>query len=656
MKLLFTYIPFQVLIGVLLGVLFPLINIYLIIIFTLVIFLLLGFYFFRKNYLFFCFVVFSGYVISCFSQYLNNNLQHSNNHYLSYVNKPSVISLTLIKSLKSSKQNFRFYARVNQVDSTESSGKILLQIPKIHLPKVGDVIMGYSTIFPINKASSNYNFNYQEYLKRRNIYGKIYLKNYSKINEVKSVFFEIQKLRSAVERKLLASNISFSTKSLMIAMLLGDKEYLTSEVENSFINSGVVHLIAISGMHIGVLYLLLCYSFSFLKYIKYGNYTEVFLILSCLVSFAIFSGLSSSVVRSVVMFGFILLSKLKREKGLLLEPIISSALLLLICNPNYLFNAGFQLSYLAVISIVVFYPIVTQKIVVKNKIVKYLVDVLIVSIIAQLGVLAISIYYFNQFSLQFLFANFFAVSLLPLVLYGGIIVLFKVLFWPSLSYVEKYYDIFINYFIGVLEYFSSLNKLLLVDINITTIQVYWYYLLLFFVWFCIKMKNMFSVFMCLSLIIICQISHVYERMDINNKTELIVYNTYKPLIISCKQRDMLQVFGTYNKEIIKKNKIRNSVSAVMCSEELVFEFDKNIYLIINKNLDYSSLYFNDGIIILDDNPKINLLRILIALKPNKVIISANNYISNVEKWKSTCKKLQVPFYDVKKQGAYIKSL
>ncbi len=655
MKLLFTYLPFQLLLGVLIGVLYPADYECLLIVFLCLLVCVLGFYRYKRAYLFLFFIVCVGYVFSSFSVYITNDV-HKEDHYTHFKTKKGNLRFTIVKQITSTAANHRFYANLHQINTKKCSGKILVTIPKLYVVQVGDVLVANAVLKEINHPISPYDFNYKHYLKRKQVYGKVYVKQYVKIRREETIPFQLQYLRTAVEQKVIKLALSSTTKSLLIAMLLGDKEYLTSETKTAFVNSGVVHLIAISGMHIGVLYLLFYYALSFLNILKSGKYIQVFLVLLLLIGFAIFSGLSSSVVRTVTMFGFILLAKLKRQKGLLLEPIVTSALVLLLCHPNYLLDAGFQLSYLAVISIVTFYPIVASRWKLKNKILKYFVDVLLVSVIAQLGVLGVSLYYFHQFSFQFLIANFYAVSLLPLVLYGGIVVLLKLVVWEQVAGVDYVYTLFIEQYVAVIRFLGEMDSFLWKQINFTQLQVFGYYILLFLIWYLFKNWNFKRGTFVLVWVMVLQLHSVYMRNVLHHKKELVVYNTYKSVMISVKKKDKLFVYNHFDERDLQMNGIRNNIKEQVLVSDEVFQFHQNTYLLLDDALDYSSLSTPNLVLILDDHPNVNLERVIKTLHPKRIIICANNYPNIVLKWKGTCKKLQVPFYDVKQQGAYVVSL
>ncbi|NIJ46117.1 competence protein ComEC [Wenyingzhuangia heitensis] len=658
MKLLLSYVPFQVLIGVLFGILFQHSNNTLFIIFVFI--LILSMVLMRSTTLFkryitlFTLIIFG--ILSSWFSILINKEQNNKHHYTYFRPSVSTLQLTVIKTLKSSKKLNRYYAKVTSIGSKKACGNVLVETLKDSTSVLiaGDNFVCKQIIQPINTASSPYDFDYKKYLSLKKVYGKIRIYNYIKIGKSDFGLFKIQNYRTKIVAKLQTSTLSVETKGLLMAMLLGDREQLSKEMQVAFTNAGVVHLIAISGMHVGVLYFLLCYTFGFVKRFNYGNYIHVFIVVVCLWCFAVFSGLSTSVVRSVTMFSFIILSKLKRKRGLLLEPIISSMLLLLLLQPNYLFDVGFQLSYTAVISIVVFYPLLMRKYHLKNKIIKYFVDVVVVSVVAQLGVLPITLYYFHQLPLQFLMANFIAVSLLPLVLYGGFLVLIKVLITNKWIFIERWFDEFIRGYINMINYFSSLESFLLKDISIRQVHVLGYYIVLILIWKLLYKYSYKSLVMLFSSLIIFQFCHIYNQYKIHQKEQLIIYNDYKNSIVSIKKDKNIFVFtdSGYQK-IIHQNKIKNNIEKVTPIKSKVIGFKENTYVLVDDKLAYDQLNMKGLVLIIFKNPKINIERVLKKIEPKLVIIGASNFYNNRIKWKSTCETLQVPCYDVNSQGAYV---
>jgi len=660
MKLLLTYIPFQLLLGVLLGILIPLekdlfvaVSIVLLILMFVSKLKALCIY---KNKLLFLTIFFGGFLISSFSVFLKNDL-YTKNHYICDLKKEVFLKLRIIESLSSSKKSDRYFGEVIRIDRKKSSGKILIVVNKDSLRSklvLGDEFVCKTNIRKINLPPSPYDFNYRNYLKHKQVFGRIKVENYLKTGKKSNLIWTIRGYRSQVIAKVNQSILSKNTKGLLIAILLGDRDFLSKEIKTSFTNAGVVHLIAISGMHVGVLYFMLLSVLSFLNFYKKGNYIQVVIVLIFLWFFAVFSGLSSSVVRSVTMFSFISLARLHNRKGLLLEPIISSMLLLLIVHPAYLFDVGFQLSYSAVSSIVSFYPLITQKIAFKNKIATYFTDVVIISVAAQLGVLPVVFYYFHQIPLQFLVANFIAVSALPLVIYGGIIVVCKLCISDAFLFIENYYDFFIEKYIAVIAYFSSMDALILKNITLHPFHVFLSFVLLFLLWNLLKAVTYTKIVSFGLCVLLFQFTYIYYQYKVFKKQELIVYNDYRNLAITIKNKYRLMVYQhTLSKEYFRANKRNNCIDEVKKIENDVFQFKEVNYIVINKNYAYDKIKTRGLILIIDNNPKINMMRVVSMLKPKKVIVTAKNYQSNVEKWKNTCNNLQVPFYNIATKGAYV---
>ena len=652
MKLLHTYMPFQVLLGVLLGILWSP-NITVLVCGILFLGVLFFIPFVRKH-LFFCWIVSLGLVMGGLSSYLDKDTNHPH-HYSKLKVEKGILRLRISQSVKTTASIQRFYAEVYQLDTLFCVGKVLLEIPKKEEEskelRVGDELVCRGVFKNIHSPISPYDFNYKEYLYRKGINARFYVHHYRLIGKSKKVWDRIKRWRGCVANKLHHSQFSDKTKALLAAMLLGNKAYISEELRTSFTNSGVVHLIAISGMHVGILYLLIFQSLRFLKRWTYGRYLQIFITIFLLYGFAIFSGGSSSVMRAVTMFSFFLLAKLTPSQRMPYEPVVTSMLVLLLCCPNYLYAIGFQLSYAAVISIVVFYPLCTQKWYVKNKVVKYFMDVLMVSMLAQLGVLPLTLYYFHQIPLQFLGANFFAVSLLPIVLLGGIFMIAKLWLLPRFVILDIGYDAFVQKYLHVIHFFSSLENWIVKDVFFTSVHVWLCYAFLaLLAWLLMRFnyKKMLSLLICIG---VFQVYHWRHKYQNHQKETLLIYNHYKPLTVAIQAGTKLYT----NKEVSALNayKITHQIEDVIVFQDPVFVFKEQLYIIVNASLTYDQLSVIGATLILDNNPHINLERVLISLKPKNVILTNFNYKRNLQKWKQTCQKQNVPFYDIHQQGAYV---
>lgn len=215
-----------------------------------------------------------------------------------------------------------------------------------------------------------------------------------------------------------------ANKAVASAMIIGIKDELDNDLRNSYATAGAVHILAVSGLHVGILFLLLTYVFGWIRRFKHGEIIFGFSVIAILWIYALFTGLSPSVSRAALMFTFFQFgSLLKREKNSV-NTIAISALILLLFEPSWLYEVGFQLSYLAIFGIVYLYPYLNKVWQPNNYLLRKLWQISVVSICAQLFTFPLSIYYFHQFPNYFLLTNPIVTVLSTVILFAGIVLLF----------------------------------------------------------------------------------------------------------------------------------------------------------------------------------------------------------------------------------------
>lgn len=224
----------------------------------------------------------------------------------------------------------------------------------------------------------------------------------------------------------LYRRLSFQGNNLAVlsALTVGDKENLSEDIQETYSVAGASHVLALSGLHIGFLYVLLFFLFSLIwrRWIFFKPIGLLFIIL-LLWAFAFLTGLSSSVVRSVIMFSILAVSCLQPEKPLTLNILAATAFLMLLYNPLWIFDVGFQLSFVAVASILLIQPKLYKLLSVKRRIPRYIWGLLTVSVAAQIGTAPLVIFYFSRFSTHFLLTNLWVIPMVTLILYSAIFML-----------------------------------------------------------------------------------------------------------------------------------------------------------------------------------------------------------------------------------------
>jgi len=254
--------------------------------------------------------------------------------------------------------------------------------------------------------------------------------------------------RARLLDRLSENGVDGNVYAVVAAMALGDKSQLTKELKETYAVTGAAHVLALSGLHLSIIYTLL----SLLLCRRRWQVVSQVLIIICIWSFVFLVGMSASVVRSAVMLTAYALLSLGNRNRMSVNTLAFTAIVMLIVHPLSLFDIGFQLSFLAVLSILIWYPVfealIPQSFLMSHRLVRWLWSLLGVSCAAQLGTAPLIAYYFGRFSSLFLITNFVVIPFTPLILYLTLAVLFV----PSIAYLLIY---IVNALNGILAFVAS---------------------------------------------------------------------------------------------------------------------------------------------------------------------------------------------------------
>lgn len=223
--------------------------------------------------------------------------------------------------------------------------------------------------------------------------------------------------RSVLLQRLESSGLSDDQYAIVAAMALGDKSALTHELKDTYSKTGASHILALSGLHLGIIYALLS---MLVVGRRWQMVTQVAIILS-IWAFVFLVGMSASVVRSAVMLTVYALLALGHRQKMSVNTLAFTAIVMLLISPQALFDVGFQMSFMAVFSILLFVPLFyrpfSAEYLMTHRVVNWLWGMMAVSIAAQIGVAPLIAYYFGRFSCYFLLTNFIVIPAATLILY-----------------------------------------------------------------------------------------------------------------------------------------------------------------------------------------------------------------------------------------------
>jgi competence protein ComEC len=316
-----------------------------------------------------------------------------------------------------------------------------------------------------------FDFDYRKYCRLRHIYSQLYLKEneYAVVEhaETKSVLSILDSFRKKILAIIKQYVPSKSENSLLEALMVGFTDDLDPLLLKSYADTGVVHIIAISGLHLA----LICEFLQIILLTKSQNKSsrriKLALMITCLWTYSLLSGASPSVIRAAGMFSLALFAKNITREITLYNLLTASAFLLLCYDPFWAFDTGFQLSYAAVLSLGLFSKPIRDLFPIPNKILNALWNAASVSIAAQLLTTPISIYYFHRFPAYFLIANLLAVPLSSIILAGGILLCLFNPIHPLAQFIGWLLGFLIRTLNGIIDQLSRLPGAVVENLRIS---------------------------------------------------------------------------------------------------------------------------------------------------------------------------------------------
>ncbi|RSK41942.1 ComEC/Rec2 family competence protein [Mangrovimonas spongiae] len=601
-----------------------------------------------------------------------HNEKISQNHYTHFTNtnntKASTITFKIREVLKPGTYYDKYIVEVLSINSQSVIGKLLLNVEKDSLQNtplnVDAVYASREPLKQVNAPRNPFQFNYKDYLEKSYIYHQLFsqkehLLKLDTLQET-SIYGIAFKIRKHINQKLKVYAFNDDVLAITNALLLGQRQNISKDIYTNYTHAGAVHILAVSGLHVGIVLLILNFLLRPLEYLKQGNFIKIIVILLCLWSFAIIAGLSASVVRAVTMFTAVAISINLKKPTNIYNILAISAFILLLVKPLFLFDVGFQLSYLAVIAIVAFQPVFYKLYTPKWALDKLLWNVITVSFAAQLGVAPIALFNFHQFPGLFFISNIVIIPFLGCILALGILIIFLALVNINIPLLPDIYSWLITNINKLVAWVSHQEEFFFDNISFDFSQVATTYLVIMALYFLITSKNKSKhVIIFLISILVLQLTFLYKKHETNTR-EFIVFHKSKYSIIGEKSNDLLTINHNLKLEDLKTQKlIKNYKVGTYISETRydsispIYQANNNLILVVDSLGVYNIKKMTPDIILLRNSPKINLTRLIDSVKPKLIIADGSNYKSYVARWKTTCKKQKLPFHYTYEKGAFI---
>lgn len=396
--------------------------------------------------------------------------------------------------------------------------------------KRGDELLVYARLRPLVNNGNPDEFDYARYLHRKGISGTAYIPagHWRVIGHDSTTTFRQKALDCRDKVVAMYRRLGFQGDELAVlsALTVGDKEELSENIVETYSVAGASHVLALSGLHIGFISALLIVVLSPLwKRWRFLKPFIILLIIAFLWGFAFLTGLSSSVVRAVIMCSFWLLSTLfLTRQRLTLNILGAAAFFMLLFNPAWLFDVGFQLSFSAVVAILLLQPKLYGLLSVKNFLLRKIWGLATVSVAAQIGTAPLVMLYFSRFSTHFLLTNLWVIPLVSLIVYTSVAFLLLVPF-PALQQVfANMAEILVRVQNAVLRWIEQLPLASIERIWVDAWDVFLFYLCLSLFYLALTRRTVRNVYAVLFCLLLCVSYHSFSVIMDAPRRSIVFYN------------------------------------------------------------------------------------------------------------------------------------
>ena len=530
----------------------------------------------------------------------NHDLKTKDNYYKNYSSHSVQMQIRILDGIKNGTR-ISFNAQIEKLKNQNGSWSDVQGKIKVHLKGsegkkhliVGDRLIVLGNLTPFKIPENQYSFDYRKFMAQQQIYDRMFVEEWQLIeSNPEGIFSLINGLRNKFIFVLDESIMDNQAKAVAKALLLGYKNDLDHELRNAYVDSGSMHVLAVSGLHVGIISMFLMTIFSIVK----NNHVVVrilklFIILSGIWAYAILTGLSPSVLRAATMCSFVFAGLLFFRKTNIFNTLPLAAVVLLLFNPDILFTLSFQLSFSALASIIYFQPKIYALIITQNLVMDWIWKLISLSISAQVGTIGISLYHFHQFPLYFWLSGVLVIPMAMLILSLGLFFLlsnhFHLFFEFQLSKLLEWTLKFNN---SMVEWIKNLpfNKIDYIHFDQLDLTLYYLSLILFIL--CIETGKKTYLKILFTVAFFYAIKSIYNDAILFNKSGLVVYKSNNGSIIDFVNNRKIYCWKTDDVDKFTEQFVSKGLRSNLGIRDLNY-FEKEKLEIQNQ------IYLEDGLIL-----------------------------------------------------------
>ncbi|AHM59711.1 comec/rec2-related protein [Flammeovirgaceae bacterium 311] len=583
-------------------------------------------------------------------------------------------------------KSYRFRARIREASGATDGVIALVYIPRNQLtqaPGPGQLLLLKGTVQEVPPPLNPGEFNYQAYLASLGVHHQLFSTAVQQASRqtgpfewVKQTALGSRRYLLQVVQRLVADR---EAAGVVSAMVLGHRAALDRSLRQAYADAGVMHVLAVSGLHVGIVYGFLLLLFSRFQKKKWQRWGWLVLCLLVLWLYAWLTGLAPSAMRAALMFSIIALGKASKLKGNIYNSIGLSAFLLLAFNPLLIKQVGFQLSYAAVIGIVYLQPRISRWYQPKEGLYNKVWQLFTVTLAAQLATFPLGLYYFHQFPTYFFISNLLAVPLAFLIL--AITLLLLLLHWVPwigvlLGVLVKWLTLGLNQWVQLTEQLPSSRLVALVQSHDVVLM----YASIICLLVLARRRSFFWVGVNFSLLILLGVSGFYRTHQLRNQRQILFYQIPGHTLLQFVhgQKEYILPIGELPNEQqlefhVEPSRIMAGVKPVPVHEQLPQDFPlavsnlSGVQLVVwhgftiavvegKEHLMLPSQPVQVDVLLLRQNPKAELEMLQQTFRFKYLVLDASNNRWYRQQLSVKANSLDLPFYNTSDTGALIVQL
>ncbi|HSC54609.1 MAG TPA: ComEC/Rec2 family competence protein [Phnomibacter sp.] len=599
-------------------------------------------------------------------------------HFIGHSYKPgAVVIATLSEPPLPKEKSWKANATIQLVDSSgnmkATTGSVILYFQKsdsMAPPAFGSSIVFTKKLQPISNAGNPGGFDYKTFAARQGIYYQVFLQPQDWRMVPSAPPNQFQQFLFSTRAWVLNTITKFVTepdaRGIAQALLIGYRGDLDKALVEQYANTGVVHIIAISGMHLGMIFGLLIFIFKPLGKSRMMQWFRLILILSCIWLFTLLTGAAPSITRAAVMCTILAVGHHWKRNASVYNLLAAAAIVLLLWDPYTLWNVGFQLSFAAVLSIAVFYKPIEQCWSPRFKIWQYGWQMVAVTLAAQILTVPMVVYHFHQFPVYFLLANMIAVPLSGLALYG-LILLLAISFWQSGAVVVgSIISLLIGWLNASIVWIGNLPLTSIGHLQINLLQAALMYASIAALawWWLQKTKN--GLVIAFASVAAFMVIRSAQQVQTHSQQKLLVYNVPKhtaiDLVVGSRSvfvgDSILSNPGFQQNFYLLPSRIYYRFQPVanqllLPKQNTSFYWGGKKITVLNAQIDYrKSRPLTTDILLVSGNLPGNPFSVLSVIQCQQIVLDASNSAARIARWQHAADSLHLRLHAVPLQGAF----